>query len=231
MAKVLKSGRVSTRPVRIGEADLEEFPRAEPMRIELPCAAEDSESVVEAIDPEALREAVLEEARAEAAQKVKQAYAEAYERGQENGRAAFDASVGEAAQCLRHAGEAVRRARETFLESLEPQVVELATLIARRVLQREVRTDSELIHTTVRRALAVIADRQRLTVRVNARDLITLRAHKIALLDDFAGIEEFQVEASEEVSPGGCMVESRQMHADVRLETLLDVVLRELAEE
>ncbi len=220
-AKVIKPGD----GVRVNDAAMESFPEREPVRLGLVMGAE----AMEELDPVALRNAVLAEAREEAEQKIREAYQEAYQRGLQQAQEQFDASIAQAAEALNAAAEAITRARQAFLDSLEPQVVALATIIAERVLQREVRTDPELIHAVARRALAKIADRQAVTARVNPADMEALRLHKIALLEDFEGVEELTIEADESVNPGGCVIESRLMQADARLETLLSTVLESLA--
>ncbi len=220
-AKVIKPGA----GVRVNDPEMECFPEREPVRLGRIIGAE----AMEELDPVALRNAVLAEAREEAEQKIQEAYHEAFQRGLQQAQAQFDASIAQAAEALKAAAEALVRARQAFLDSLEPQVVALATVIAERVLQREVRTDAELIHATARRALAKIADRQAVTARVHPADLEALRLHKITLLEDFEGVEELTIEADESVNPGGCVIESRLMQADARLETLLSTVLESLA--
>jgi flagellar assembly protein FliH len=177
----------------------------------------------EPFDPEELRESVLAEAREEARQKV-----EGQKLGQEAGEAQFRASVAEAATALEAAAEAMRAAREAFLDGLEAEVVTLATLIAERVLDREVRSDPTLVKATARRALGVLADRQKLRLRVNPADLDALNAHKLSLLHDFSGIVSIDVAPDPTVGPGGCMADSETMGVDARLETLLSEVLDSL---
>ena len=221
MAKVFKAGDSAA---RILEADLAEFPTRENARME---QASDPDSV-EGMSPEAIRQMVMSEARAEAAKKIQDAYEQAYQRGLDTGRDAFNATIAQAAETLNAAATAMEEARQSFLDSLEPQVVELATLIAERVLQREVRMDPEIIHQMVKRALMAIADRQHIVIRVHPDDYEALRSHKVTLLEDFDGVEELDVEADETISPGGCMIESQLMQTDARLETLFAHVLESL---
>lgn len=230
MAKVFKATDPGAqRVLRVDRSDLAEFPKEEAIRFDVK-AAENGNGITEERDPAALREAVLAEARAEAAKRVQEAYTEGFQRGMAAGREAFEKSVAGAAELLSAAASAMREARAAFLDSLEPQVVELVGLITERVLQREAKTDPDLIHSTVRRALACIADRQRLRLQVHPDDLEALRRQKITLLEDFPGVEELNIETSEEVSRGGCVVESGHMQADARLEVLLNNVLDLLTE-
>lgn len=182
------------------------------------------------MDPEMLRETILAEARMEAERKIREAYDEAYQRGLDNGEEVFRESVAQAAQTLENAALQILDARKAFLDALEPQVVELATLIAERVINREVRTDPEIIVNTVRRALAQIADRQTLRLRVHPSDYEALRARQVTLLEEFSGVEAIEIAPDDAVTPGGCIAESRLMQVDARMETLLGNVLETLTE-
>ncbi len=204
------------------ESPLHHMPESEP------------EPEEEPVDLEALREQVIAdamaEAREEAKRKVEEAYDKGMQRGMEAGEAQFREQVGESAQVLQEAAAAMRASYEEFLNSLEPEVFELVTLIAERVVGREVRTDPEIIHTTVRRAIGCVADRATLTVRLNPADAQALRDQKVNLLEEFEGVQHLHVEPDDEISRGGCRVDSGRMHVDARVETLLENVLSELAD-
>lgn len=173
-------------------------------------------------------ETILAQARDKADQKVREAYSEGMERGIEAGRQQFEEAVAQAAAALEASAEAMRGAREQFLASLEPQVVELALEIARRILQREARTDRDLLTTTVQNALRHLADREEMLIRVNPADLEGLRTQKVRLIEDFDDVQEIIVEGDESISPGGCIVESRLMQVDARIEAQLDTILEVL---
>lgn len=239
MAKIYKPGDPLRHQITaVCRGELEEFPEAKRVALELPryeeeALPEDEESTEEAaeyFDPEEIRQAVLAEAKAEAEAKVKEAYAEGLRRGEEAGRAEFEATIAHAAEALEAAAEEMKAARDAFLESLEPQVVALSTLIAERVLHRELQSDPNLVQHSVRRALEVIADRQTLHVLVHPDDLEAMRAHQADLLESFPGIGELTLDADESVTPGGCVVESKEVQADMTLETLLASVLNAMRE-
>ncbi|MCX5757472.1 MAG: FliH/SctL family protein [Candidatus Hydrogenedentes bacterium] len=120
---------------------------------------------------------------------------------------------------MKAAARELVRMREAFLESLEPQVVELAILIAERVLQREVAGDREAIRRTARRALEHVVDAAGVTVCVNPADLEALRAEKVRLLETFEGIRQLTIRADARVSPGGCTVDTESVHIDAGVES------------
>lgn len=180
--------------------------------------------------PEEAAAQILADARAEAEAKVQEAYAEGFARGQEAGHAAFIESVGQAAQVLEQAGAAMAEARERFLGSLETELLELTKAAAERVLRREVRTDPELIRTTIRAALESLLDREHFTVYVNPKDLEVLREHDADLLGRFDAALGIEVVEDEDIEPGGCRVESEEVHVDARTDVQLQRVLDAMTE-
>ena len=175
-------------------------------------------------------ELLLAAARDEAEEKVRAAYAEGVRRGQEAGEAKFHESVAESAAALEAAARAMHEARDRFLDGLEPQIMELAVAIAEQIVQREVKTDRNLVRATVRRALNHLLDRETMIVRVNPADLEAMRNERITLLEEFDEIRQIIVQADDTIGPGGCIVESELMEVDARMSAQLDTILQILRE-
>jgi flagellar assembly protein FliH len=170
-------------------------------------------------------EDILAVARQEAESKVQEAYNEGLRRGLEEGRRRFQQSVAEAGAALQEAAVAMQAARERFLDALEPEVVSLAFALAERILQREAKTDRELVLSTARAALLHLVGGERVVVRVNPQDLEAMRAQKIALLEEFQGLQQLDIVADEHVAPGGCLADSEFSHVDARIGSQLHNLL------
>jgi flagellar biosynthesis/type III secretory pathway protein FliH len=214
MAKIYKPDNVPPR-------SLYEYERVVLEAMQL---AEEAEFEDEEISPEQ----ILAAARHEAERKVKEAYVEATRRGMEAGRAQYLKAVAESAGALRTAAEAMQKAREDFLTSLEPQVVRLAVAVARRILEREMQGDPDAIGRTVRKAITHLADRETMTLRLHPADLEGLRKEKVKLLDEFDGVREITLQADENVRPGGCIVETDLLTVDARIESQLEQIMSAL---
>lgn len=186
------------------------------------------------IDPEALRQQVIAEAlsegRSEAEKRVHEAYEEGLRRGVEEGRKCFEAEIAHCTETLLQAAEAMKAARQQFLDTLEPEIFELVRLIAERVVGREIHADKELVLLTARRALECLTHEEKIRIRVHPADLAAMKAHRITLLEEFEGVQQIEVAGDDGVTPGGCMIDTARMHVDARLETLLGRVLEELAD-
>lgn len=170
-------------------------------------------------------ESIMATARREAEQKVREAYAEGMRRGFEAGKTEFDNSVAQAGAALEAAADAIAQARESFLESLTPQILELSTAIARRILQREAAIDRDLAVRTAQRALAHLADHEHVTVRVHPDDLEGIKSRRVELLEEIEGVSRLTVRPDESVAPGGCVASSNLMEVDAQLETQLETIL------
>lgn len=212
-----------TRVLKSSERDVDAYPAYEHELLEALAGAGLDDG---AMDPAA----VLAEARAEAERRIQEAYAEGLRLGTEAGKAKFAESVGESAEALKAAAEAIREAHERFIESLEPQVMELVRALTARILHREARTEPELVLSTLRSALSTLAKPGALTARLNPSDLATLRDHKAALLDEFDGVERLDVVSDNGVARGGCIVETDSVRVDARLDAQLNQILDALME-
>jgi len=170
---------------------------------------------------------ILAEARRQADALLQEAYQEGLKRGVDAGRQSFLDSVGQSAEALTRAAEAMRRAREEFLGSLEPQAVRLASAIAERVIRREVQTDPARM---ARACLHELVDRERVTVRLNPGDCETLQKEDISLLEQFDGVKQLQVVADDAVEPGGCLVDTETILVDGQLSAQVERGLDNLTE-
>jgi flagellar assembly protein FliH len=231
MARIYNSRDARQRGLEPFDRDrLEQFSEEPLAEFELPPPLVPQQIQGHAVDHGELREALLAELRSETQTQVEQAYQEGHRRGYAAGHQEFMATTAQAGEMLEQAAAAMVEAREQFLQHLEPQVLDLVTLVCRKVLDREIRCDAELLQHTVRRALTKLADQQKLVLRVHPDDLEALRRHRVQLLEEFEGVEELDVQPDSGMSPGGCVVESSTLHVDARLEVLLENVLEALKE-
>lgn len=161
---------------------------------------------------------------------VREGFEAGMRQGMEAARAEFSAAVGEAQQALRSAADAIVQARETYLASIEPDVVRLAHAIASRLLRREARMDFDLLRTTIRAALEQLVERERVRLHLNPADLEALAQRDIDLAREFGPFEHVEVIPDETVGSGGCAVETESVAVDARIETQLQRILDGLLE-
>jgi len=110
--------------------------------------------------------------------------------------------------------------RRTLLTQSEREMVELAVAIARRIVQREVTIDRELVVTIARVALERLAGTTTATIRLNPQDAAAVRA---ANGHEWSGVR-VSVVPDESISRGGCKVESEVGFIDATLDAQLDQI-------
>ncbi len=182
---------------------------------------------VDAVDDRARQvEAMIEAARAEAV-------AEGRARGEAAGRAQWEPAVAE----LRAVLAELDGLQGRVLGALEDLILELATTIARVLLERELAEDPALVARLVREAVSLIGESEAFEVRVppalHARLGAELRASGAGAEDAPARAEAIRLLPDPAVE-AGCVVETRLARVDAtlaaRLRTLSDA-LRQGQEE
>lgn len=113
--------------------------------------------------------------------------------------------------------------------AVEQQLAQLALLVARRVIARELATRPELIAQAVRQAAAVLpAATRELRVRLHPDDLALMRELE-------AAEAHWQLVADPALARGDCVLESERSRLDARVETrlaaMIDAVLGDEAGE
>lgn len=114
---------------------------------------------------------VVAQHQAQLAALERDAFAKGYAQGE---RAGFEAGATRAEAMLRRlAGslEELGRLRTSMIQHTERQMVQLALVVAKRILKREVTIDADLIVAMARVALDRLGERTHATVRMNPEDL------------------------------------------------------------
>lgn len=105
----------------------------------------------------------------QSAQREKAAHELGRREGEAEARAALEKELGRNREAMAEMITAFARERESFYEKVEPEVVNLALNIARKILHREAQIDPLLLAGLVRVALEAIEFSTQVTVRVHPR--------------------------------------------------------------
>ncbi len=214
VATVLKGKRVLFRPQRqvFGPTTSEEELFPQQGEVKPPEDKEFQELPGEDADTPDL-EALEAEFESRLAQAVEEARQEGYRQGLQE--------IKPVADLLQNLASKLQEEKHQLLENAELTVVRLAYEIAKKILHREVAESSDVIVYVVREALRRIADRDKIVVRVHPEDAAVLnQATELhnELFQTFAGVE---IREDEDVSKGGCLVETSTGLIDATLETQL----------
>lgn len=171
-----------------------------------------AQSVLEAAQTEAAR------LLAEAQTRIPQIEQEACEKGLAAARAKISEEIAAAASDLReqlaHTLTELGPLYALIASRAERDLVRLALEIARKVVQREVNTDSDIVLSLARVALERLHPRAVATVLLHPDDFEYVQAHRQAMSSNNA----IEIVADTAVGRGGCVIQSEHGDIDARIE-------------
>lgn len=186
----------------------------------------------------------VDSVRREAAKVVQAAHAEAEairSQAERAGREAAEAAVeqvlnekvGERMKTIRPALEdlvnQLTDARGAWLDHWEQSALELAARIAERIVRSELEHRPEVELTWIREALELASGPGVVTVRLNKADHENLGPQAEQLASAIGKFEKAILVADEQVSPGGCVVETQFGVIDQQIETQLRRLVDDLS--
>ncbi|MBS1795824.1 MAG: type III secretion system stator protein SctL [Acidobacteria bacterium] len=156
------------------------------------------------------------EIRREAREEAENLKAEAYREGRENALTEFETTLVE-----------TREIRERVFRETEKDLLRLAVRLAEKIVGREIDGDDKTVIDIVSTALQNARQQEKLTVRVNPKDLPTVEraTQKFA---HSGRVRFLDFVADPRVATSGCLIESEVGTIDARLETQLRVLERAL---
>lgn len=114
---------------------------------------------------------------------------------------------------------ALRQAREELLREGELAAVELALTIARRFVDNAALLGSDLIRQTIKSAVRLIVEKDKVVIRVNPDDLEEVRGHQDDIIFIGDGIGKLEIRRDRTIDRGGCVVETEAGNIDARIDS------------
>jgi len=130
------------------------------------------------------------------------------------------------------AGQSLIVFEEQFVSRYTPQIVELALAIAEKVIGKAVEDDPQITAVILERAKQEVVDAKQMRVWLHPVDLkilAELRPDLIKMGDESG--RTIEVLASEEISRGGCRLETESGLVDATVPTQLDEIRRQLLDQ
>lgn len=183
----------------------------------------------ETVDAKGEAQRILDRAEADAAMIRHQAELEAEELKAQAQKTGFDLGKDEAAAQLSEVVSRTTARLQQIEGQVEPQLKELALVIARKILGRELEFHPEAVVDIVKQALSEKArQRREIFLRVNPDDLQYIREHKPELLEVLSRAKEIGIREDPDVAAHGVVIETDAGIIDAQLETQLAVFERVL---
>ena len=189
-------------------------------------------------------ERVRQEAQAEAAALFEESKAKGYAAGHETGltegrqtghaealeesRKIFSKQSEEVVGLLRQEFEGFERIKEDVIWRAEQDTVELAVMVAKKVIKEAGLLHKEISTANVKAALELIGASTDVLVRVNPQDAEHLEALCSSQGGFLGTYRHIRFEKDESVSSGGCVVRTVESEIDGQLETQIERIAEEL---
>jgi|GEM_PF-743523 len=115
-------------------------------------------------------------------------------------------------------------ARQKIFQANEHFLIELVYRISRMVMLRELKDDREYVTRLARGILERMGVKENIKIRVSARDLETAGLVREGLERELGTLKNLTIEASAQVTSGGCQVETEWNAIDATIDTQLQGV-------
>ena len=185
------------------------------------------------------RISIEERVESQALERIKdlqeQAYREAYALGLDEGREkAFETKSNEFSEKIQHFETliaSIERLKADLIASNETQLLRLVVYLARRLAMAEIKERPELILEVIQHAVASAQSDESITVRLSPSDFAFIEETREKLGKEFDTLKSAKFEASEDVTNGGCIVETNYGDVDATMEQRFEKLWQALSEK
>lgn len=168
----------------------------------------------------------------ENAERQREAERAAYERGRQDGeRALGDQLMQQRSELLElHQGvvESLRAVVPQVILEAEQTLIDLALEVAQKLVAG-MPIKPQMVEAVVKEAVSQVGDNAEITVNLHPDDLALLRKHQSPILKGLPEMGPLRFAASADVTPGGCIVQTRFGMLDARRETKMEQIRQAIA--
>ena len=108
-------------------------------------------------------------------------------------------------------------ARDEVVQSSQSQLVDLAIMIAEKVIHKQIESDASIIQSVVEDTFNKISGSDRITFKINPADADTFNKFQPTLESRLIGVEKITVQQDGTVDQGGCIIETDLGFVDVTI--------------
>lgn len=154
----------------------------------------------------------------------------AFHKGIDEGRQQTERGLANVFRSLREAIDATMRLREKVLRDSEEDLLKLAIMVARKIIQQEIRQDPQILANIVAETVSCCSDLDKITIRLNPDDCSRVSADRNFYLSGIGANTQVSLIPDEAILPGGCMVDTVTGTIDARIDVQLDEIYRKFLE-
>jgi len=145
-----------------------------------------------------------------------EAYQSGFQQGETAGREAAEQALESTIRQYADSIQEVSRVKARLYVQAEKEVVRLAMEVARKIVDREIHADRNIIQTLVRVALSRVTENASITIRLNPLDYKYLMRQNGGIAEDEG--RDVSLQSDNTIRQGGCLVETSCGDIDARIE-------------
>ena len=145
-----------------------------------------------------------------------EAYQSGFQQGETAGREAAEQALEATMRQYADSIQEISRVKARLYVQAEKEVVRLAMEVARKIVDREIHADRNIIQTLVRVALSRVTENASITVRLNPLDYKYLMGQNGGIAEDEG--RDVSLQSDNTIRQGGCLVETSCGDIDARIE-------------
>ena len=158
----------------------------------------------------------------------------AFEEGRKQGysacKAEMEAEVTEKVRSFTSMVDDLMVQKKRLLVDSEEAVMKLSCEVARRIVTKMAEMDEAVFLDIVRNALGHLADKQKVTIRVNPADAEVLRAHSEEWAEASGAGSTVEIAEDVRIKRGGCLIEGESGSVEAQLDRQVDMIEKALME-
>jgi flagellar assembly protein FliH len=174
---------------------------------------------------------IIEEAEKKAEEIRNGAYTEGFSEGRADGNRKGEIEAQRLVASLQSLISALSQTYEEATKKADIVIaVELATLIAKKIVKDEVASKKEVILSNLKEAIKKVIDQEKITLIVNLSDLEAVSGWRERFLKSAAGIRRIDIREDPSIEPGGCKIQTSFGIIDATISTQLNKIKEEIIE-
>ncbi len=156
------------------------------------------------------------------------AFREGYEEGKREGLAIGRREAEPVIDRFLKSVENIAAFKRRLYSEGEAEIVELICGAVRKIIQKEIDGDGDIVAGVIRKALKSLGDRKEISIHVNPHDYRLIVEGRERLFGEMDDLRDAVFIEDESVGRGGCLIESKYGEIDARIEKQLEILEREL---
>ena len=115
-------------------------------------------------------------------------------------------------------------ARDEVVASVQPQLIDMALLVAEKVIHKQIESDSTVIQSVVQETFDKISGSDRITFKINPEDAGIMAEFQPTIESRLVGVEKIVIQQDATIAKGGCVIETDLGFVDVTIQEKLNLI-------